>query len=88
MVGAVAGKAPERLSLLGAIVFALATLPLTGVDIALLIYLPPHLSGHLGIPLSVVGGAWATVRLLDVIVDPVLGVVMDATRTRFGRYRP
>jgi Na+/melibiose symporter-like transporter len=82
------GKAPERLSLLGAITFAGATLPVSAVDVALLIYLPPHLSGHLGIPLTVVAVAWATVRFLDIIVDPVLGVVMDSTRTRFGRYRP
>jgi len=84
----VVGKAPGRLSILGALTFAVASLPLYAVDVAMLIYLPPHLSGHLGVPLSVVGGAWATVRLLDIFVDPVLGVVMDATRSRFGRYRP
>ncbi len=76
------------MSLLSAITFALATLPVTAVDIALLIYLPPHLSGHLGVPLSVVGAAWATVRILDIVVDPVLGVLMDGTSTRLGRYRP
>ena len=82
------GRPPERMSLLGAITFALATLPVTAVDVALLIYLPPHLSGHLGVPLSVVGASWATVRVLDVVVDPVLGVMMDSTTSRFGRYRP
>jgi Na+/melibiose symporter-like transporter len=81
-------RAADRLSLPSALIFAGATFPVTAVDVALLIYLPPHLSGHLGVPLSVVGGAWATVRLLDIIVDPVLGVMMDGTRTRFGRYRP
>jgi Na+/melibiose symporter-like transporter len=88
LASAVAGKPPERLSLMGAITFALAAFPLAGVDVAILIYLPPHLSGHLGVPLSVVGASWATVRLLDILVDPVLGVVMDATRTKLGRYRP
>ena len=88
MASAVSGNPPDRLSRMGAITFALASLPVASVDVALLIYLPPHLTGHLGIPLSVVGGAWATVRLLDIIVDPVLGVMMDSTRSRFGRYRP
>ena len=88
MVGSVTGRPPERMPLLGAITFALATLPVTAVDVALLIYLPPHLSGHLGVPLSVVGASWATVRVLDVVVDPVLGVMMDSTTSRFGRYRP
>ncbi len=87
-MASVAGNPPDRLSRTGAFTFALAALPVAGVDVAMLIYLPPHLTGHLGMPLSVVGASWATVRLLDIIVDPVLGVVMDATRTRFGRYRP
>jgi GPH family glycoside/pentoside/hexuronide:cation symporter len=82
-----AGEAPERLGLWRAIGFSGATLPVTAMDTALLIYLPPHLSGRLGIPLGVVGVCWALVRMLDIIVDPLLGVAMDATRTRFGRYR-
>ena len=87
MARAVAEKAPERLSLGNATMFGGAGVPVTAVDVALLIYLPPHLSGHLGIPLTVVGVCWAIVRLLDIVVDPLLGVAMDATRTRFGRYR-
>jgi hypothetical protein len=48
----VVGKAPGRLSILGALTFAVASLPLYAVDVAMLIYLPPHLSGHLGVPLE------------------------------------
>jgi riboflavin synthase alpha subunit len=40
-----------------------------------------------GVSLTVVGAAWATVRLLDIGVDLVLGVIMDRTRTPWGRYR-
>lgn len=87
MSGFAVGKVPERLSLGQAITFGGAVLPVTAMDVALLLYLPPHLTGDLGIPLSVVGFCWAVVRLLDIIVDPVLGVAMDSTRTRFGRYR-
>jgi len=83
----VAGKVPERMGFGRSLAFAVAGVPLTAVDVALLIYLPPHLSGRLGVPLTVVGLCWAIVRLLDIVVDPVLGVAMDATRSRFGRYR-
>ncbi len=84
-------EAPEspgkRLGIWRAIGFSGATLPVTAMDTALLIYLPPHLSGRLGIPLTVVGVCWALVRMLDIVVDPLLGVTIDATRTRIGRYR-
>lgn len=82
-----AGEAPARIGVRRAIGFSGATLPVTAMDTALLIYLPPHLSGRLGIPLTVVGVCWALVRMLDIVVDPLLGVAMDTTRTRFGRYR-
>lgn len=77
-----------RLSLGAAIVFALAQFPTSALGVSLLVYLPPHLSRDLGVPLAVVGGSWALVRVLDVGIDPFLGLLMDETRTRFGRYRP
>lgn len=83
----VVGKVPERMGFGRSLTFAIAGVPVTAVDVALLIYLPPHLSGRLGVPLTVVGLCWAVVRLLDIVVDPILGVAMDATRSRFGRYR-
>jgi Na+/melibiose symporter-like transporter len=87
----VAGGAPqaaERLSLWRAILFGLAGLPLAAASTAFLIYLPPHLTSQLGVPLAVVGGSWALVRVIDIVVDPVLGLLMDGTRTPLGRYRP
>lgn len=88
MDGRSRGQAGKRLSLNAALVFALAQLPTSALALALLIYLPPHLTRDLGVPLVVVGGSWATVRVLDVLVDPLLGLLMDRTRTRIGRYRP
>jgi Na+/melibiose symporter-like transporter len=54
---------------------------------ALLIYLPRYFAQHVGLGLIAVGAAFTTVRLIDIAIDPVLGVVMDRTRTRIGRYR-
>ena len=34
-----------------------------------------------------IGAAFFLVRMIDIPVDPILGVVMDRTRTVLGRYR-
>jgi GPH family glycoside/pentoside/hexuronide:cation symporter len=39
------------------------------------------------VSLTLIGTCWMAVRLLDLGVDLALGIVMDHTRTRFGRYR-
>jgi len=78
----------RRLPLPAILAFSAASLPLTAITVAVLVYLPPHMASHLHVGLSVIGAAWAIVRLLDVAIDPVLGLAMDATRTPIGRYRP
>ncbi|HEV2530570.1 MFS transporter [Phenylobacterium sp.] len=87
MAGGTSG-ATERISLWRAILFGLAGLPVAAAGTAFLIFLPPHLTSQLGVPLAVVGGSWALVRVIDIVVDPLLGILMDSTRTPFGRYRP
>ena len=67
--------------------FSTVALPLGALAVAVAVYLPPFFAAHLGVSLTVIGAAWATVRLLDIGVDPVLGLVMDRTRTPIGRYR-
>jgi glycoside/pentoside/hexuronide:cation symporter, GPH family len=81
-------EATQRISLWRASIFSLCGLPVTATTAALLIYLPPHLATRLGVSLAVVGGVWFAVRLIDIAFDPILGMMMDRTRTRLGRYRP
>jgi len=76
-----------KLSLVSIITFSIATFPVSALGVALFVYLPPYLAGHLGVPLTTIGLVWATVRLVDLFVDPVLGHAMDRTETAFGRYR-
>jgi hypothetical protein len=52
------------------------------------VYLPKFYASHLGISLLVLGGTIAAVRLSDLGVDLVLGMLMDKTKTPIGRYRP
>lgn len=68
--------------------FSSAGLPVGALIISLAVYLPHYYTSELGLPLATVGAAFALVRLLDICLDPVLGVVMDRTRTRIGRFRP
>lgn len=70
-----------------ALSFSTVALPLGALAVAVSVYIPPYFAAHLGVSLSAIGAAFAIVRLLDIGVDPVLGLVMDRTRTRIGRYR-
>ncbi len=79
--------AGARLPLHSVIAFALASLPISALTVAIAVYLPRHFASHIGISLAAVGAIFATVRLLDVAVDLALGLAMDRTETRFGRYR-
>jgi Na+/melibiose symporter-like transporter len=87
-MGEAAPGAGARPTLWRIVIFSLAGLPVGAMAAGLLIYVPPYLATQLGVSLAVVSGVWATVRLIDIGIDPVLGLVMDRTRTRIGRYRP
>lgn len=41
-----------------------------------------------GISAATVGTMFLVVRLLDAITDPMMGLLADKTRTRFGQFRP
>jgi Na+/melibiose symporter-like transporter len=67
--------------------FAGANLPVMAVTLAISVYLPKYFASNIGVSLTAVGGAFAMVRLIDIPLDPLLGMAMDRTRSRIGRYR-
>jgi GPH family glycoside/pentoside/hexuronide:cation symporter len=67
--------------------FASAAMPVAALGIPLTVYLPNYYASHLGLSLAAVGAAFSIVRLIDIIFDPMIGVAINATRTRFGRFR-
>jgi len=88
MVGGVEPSGSDRMRLAGLLRFAIGAFASGGIVFALSIHIPRYFATHVGIGLTAVGLAFTVVRLLDIAVDPVLGVIMDRTRTRLGRYRP
>ncbi len=63
-------------------------MPVGAVVIAVSVFLPAHLATNLGLDLTMIGSAWALVRIIDLVVDPSLGMLMDRTTTSRGRYKP
>ncbi|MDB5452409.1 MAG: hypothetical protein JWO33_987 [Caulobacteraceae bacterium] len=67
---------------------ALPSIPLSALGMSLTLFLPEFYSGSLGVNLSVVGTVFMVVRLLDIFYDPLVGALMDRTRTRWGQFKP
>ncbi|HUZ12784.1 MAG TPA: MFS transporter [Caulobacteraceae bacterium] len=80
-------SAGDRLATPRLLAFSLPGLPLGALAAALSVYLPRYYASHIGLSLAAVGAAFMTVRLVDMCFDPVIGIVMDHSRTRLGRYR-
>jgi Na+/melibiose symporter-like transporter len=68
--------------------FVLPCVPIASVGLPVVVYLPPYYAGTLGLDLAVVGFLFFAIRLVDVPFDPLIGHLIDRTRTRFGRFRP
>ena len=72
----------------GLLSLSLLGVPLTALSLPLVVMIPEHYATVLGLPLAVIGLIFTSVRVFDIVVDPLLGAAMDRTRTRWGRYRP
>lgn len=77
----------QRLSLGNIFSFAAGALPLAALGTSMQIFVQPYMAKNLGLSLVTIGAAFFIVRMLDLFVDPLLAMMMDRTRTPFGRYR-
>lgn len=69
------------------VAYAAPTVGLAALGLPLLIYLPDYYGTVVGLPLGLVGTAFLVARLADIAIDPVVGILTDRTRSRFGRFR-
>ena len=82
-----ASPGDRPLSLARTLVFSATSLPIAALVLAITVPLPAYFAASIGVPLAVVAGAFAICRTIDIPVEPALGIMMDRTRGRFGRYR-
>jgi GPH family glycoside/pentoside/hexuronide:cation symporter len=68
--------------------YGLPAFALAVVGIPIYVYIPKFYSDVVGIDIAVMGYILLAVRLFDAVSDPLIGVLSDRTRTRFGRRRP
>lgn len=75
------------LSLPGVLAFSATSVPIAALVLAITVHMPAYLAASIGVPLVAVAAAFFTCRMVDIPVEPMLGLAMDRTRTRWGRYR-
>jgi GPH family glycoside/pentoside/hexuronide:cation symporter len=59
-----------------------------GFEIPMRVFMPAFLAEHVGLSLATIGTILLVARLWDMVNDPMVGVLTDATSTRWGRRRP
>lgn len=69
-------------------IYALPGLPLAVVGLPVTIFLPALYAQSRDLPLATMSFALLLARLLDFLVDPVVGFLSDRIRTPFGQRRP
>ena len=78
----------QRLPTHTVIAYSLLAMPYAGLLLSIGLLMPRFYAGQMKVTLAAVGGAFLVVRLLDICLDPVVGLLMDRVRTPIGRHRP
>lgn len=68
--------------------FSAPTLVIQLIGFPILMVLPTFYAAHTAVSLASVGAILGTTRLVDALVDPVIGMLSDRTQTRWGRRKP
>lgn len=70
------------------LLYALPSLPYSLAYMPVVNFIPSFYSTDLGVSLAVVGFAIFATRMFDIVTDPLIGVMSDRSRSRFGRRKP
>ncbi|MGK6354693.1 MFS transporter [Sphingomonas sp. DT-207] len=68
--------------------FASLAIPIAGAGLPLALFIPQLYASHYGLSLAAIGLVFFLGRIWDIALDPLVGVLSDRTRSRFGRRRP
>jgi GPH family glycoside/pentoside/hexuronide:cation symporter len=85
MASATAAKDRVKASWLFA--YSLPGLPIAAMGLPLAVHLPNFYAVDVGLGYAVAGSIFLLTRVLDIFLDPIMGVVSDRVRTRWGRRR-
>lgn len=85
---AAAGDSEGRLNGWRLAAFSSFAIPIYAAQMPLGVYLPAIYAQHYGLPLATLGLIFLFERLWGAAADPVIGILSDCTRSRFGRRRP
>jgi len=73
------------MTLLQKILYALPAIPLAALTLPVMIYLPTFYAADLGLGLATVGVCLLIARMVDVLSDPMIGILSDKSTSRYGR---
>lgn len=78
----------QTVSLARKLAYAAPAFSLAAIGIPVYVYIPKYYTDIMGVNIVLVGYLLLAVRLFDAVTDPVIGLLSDRTRSRFGRRRP
>ncbi|MEM7218507.1 MAG: MFS transporter [Pseudomonadota bacterium] len=68
--------------------YGLSELPISLSLFPVLVFIPKFYTSDLGVNLAFAANVILAVRILDVLTDPLAGILCDRTQTRWGRRKP
>ena len=70
------------------LLYALPQFAIAYVTLAIVNYTPAFYASEMGIPVLTISGLMLLSRGLDVVTDPLIGILSDRTHSRLGRRKP
>lgn len=78
---------PNGLALPRVLAYASLATPLAGIGLGLSVFLSPFYAEHMGVGVATTGAIFMLLRVWDLLIDPVMGYLVDTKPSRFGRVR-
>lgn len=79
---------PDRVKASWLFAYSLPGMPIAAMGLPLAVHLPPFYASEVGMGYAIAGTVFLLPRFLDIFLDPVMGVLSDRFRTRWGRRKP